>query len=70
MGCGIICFKCFYDSNDRISHSRFCSIDELKHESFEIETLKMKKMSFDFCYMLGKLVLVFKCVKMGNSNKD
>ena len=34
------------------------------HEYYEIETLRMKKMSSDCCYVLGKLVWVFKGVKM------
>lgn len=34
------------------------------HEYYEIETLRMNKMSSDCCYVLGKLLWVFKGVKM------
>lgn len=40
---GLIGVKCVHNSNDKLSDLGFCSMDELKHESCEIETLRMRK---------------------------
>lgn len=55
LGCYKICLNYVCDGNGSLSDLGFCSIDELKHESCEIETLGIKN-----C----RLIVVLCCVNM------